>query len=391
MSAFELGRGCTPRLHGHEGISTLSKSVVDACLDSKAFRKLKKALTSSKSTKLAPKSVKIGDRALGCIEKSFGKFGAWKEHRVCSVPDDRLAVSVKPGPHVTRLAPEDVQIVPQNYMAARAFRPQNDMSKCRCARASSSGLKRALHDEGHSGDSSESCDTSEDDEENGIDIHASEDSHSDHENPNQAQSVEMEVEERPEPMLGRSSRLRRPTQRCIESMRGAPLSLKPEKGRWCFHIAQKHGSKQFARWQAPEMSAWFYDAAMEEELENWKKKIKPIHINELPPDANLASSHTVRKLKVNDDGARRFKARTCPYGNHDRDKGKARADSEVAAPASCRMMLSMAALHSVTLLKVDVKEAFMQSGPIERAIRVRPPKDAVIRHNVVAARCGAWH
>lgn len=41
-SAFELARGYTPRLHGAEGLHILPRSIIDACLDIMATRKLKK-------------------------------------------------------------------------------------------------------------------------------------------------------------------------------------------------------------------------------------------------------------------------------------------------------------------------------------------------------------
>ena len=74
-----MARGYTPTIFGQGGISKLPERIHEAFLETQAFRKLNKVLRSSHTTKLVPIFINVGDRKLGYIEKSFGKYGIWKE------------------------------------------------------------------------------------------------------------------------------------------------------------------------------------------------------------------------------------------------------------------------------------------------------------------------
>ena len=68
-----------------------------------------------------------------------------------------------------------------------------------------------------------------------------------------------------------------------------------------------------------------------------------------------------------------------PHGNKDLYKELIRSDSEVAEHSSYRTVMAFAAIFSFELFKVDVKAAFLQSGPARRTVYVRPPYDAFMK------------
>lgn len=48
---------------------------------------------------------------------------------------------------------------------------------------------------------------------------------------------------------------------------------------------------------------------------------------DVPPNANVTSTHVVYKVEKEEKGQKRMKARLGPHGNHDKEKGKIKNDS----------------------------------------------------------------
>lgn len=59
-----------------------------------------------------------------------------------------------------------------------------------------------------------------------------------------------------------------------------------------------------------------YDA---EEVE-FKKHVKTVFKSDIPPNANVISSHTIYKIKTEENNQLRLKARIAPHGNEDNMK-----------------------------------------------------------------------
>ena len=388
VSAFELARGYTPKLLGKGGISNLPKGIIEAYLDSQATRKLQKVLSSNHTTKIVPNCIRVGDRILGYIRNSLDKFGAWKEYTIHGIPEDRLSVIVKPGAHILRLAPEDIRVMPQNETAVRAYRQQYGMRKNKKSQITH---KTPFHEQNIHEDewSDESDDRSSDSDSDGHDVNGNDQDSAELDNPRNDQSTETLC---PKTTIRRSTRVRRRPERLIEQTHiGEGMKITSQKEMWYSYINQRYGSKQFTRWEASDVPGWLFDIALQEELQNWKGIVRDVPKGDIPSKANIISSHTVYRLKRTDEGDFRFKARICPHGNKDREKDSVRKDSEVATPSSYRMILAIAALYNLTLFKIDIKAAFLQSGPIGRQIYVTPPSDSGIRECVwllLVTACG---
>lgn len=71
----------------------------------------------------------------------------------------------------------------------------------------------------------------------------------------------------------------------------------------------------------------------------------------------------------------RLKARLCPHGNRDKMKHQIRKDSATAQFDVIRLLLSIATILQLRLGCVDIKGVYLQSGPIQRKIFVRPSKE----------------
>lgn len=136
-------------------------------------------------------------------------------------------------------------------------------------------------------------------------------------------------------------------------------------------IRQRIGSKQVAASQLSFVPSWLLDEAVEEELaQNWQGAYELVGINSLPPDANVIASHVVFKVKDNQDGSLRLKARLVLHGNRDKDRFKVRRDSASAELFIVRVLLSISAILGFKIATADVKGAYMQSGGISRDIFV---------------------
>lgn len=68
-----------------------------------------------------------------------------------------------------------------------------------------------------------------------------------------------------------------------------------------------------------------------------------------------------------------LKARICPHGNRDVEKDYVRKDSATAQYDVILLILAIVTFLPFRLGLVDIKGAYLQSGPIRRDIYVRPP------------------
>lgn len=91
--------------------------------------------------------------------------------------------------------------------------------------------------------------------------------------------------------------------------------------------------------------------------------------------AKLISSHIVYKVKCEERDRERLKTRLCPHGNKDTEMRHIRNDSSNARFNIIRLLLNIAIILSFRLGCVDIKAACMQSGPINRELYVRPPRE----------------
>lgn len=68
-----------------------------------------------------------------------------------------------------------------------------------------------------------------------------------------------------------------------------------------------------------------------------------------------------------------MKARIVPHGNRDAERDNIRKDTSNARLMAIRVILSLTTFLNFSITTVDVKGAYLQSGPISHDIYVRPP------------------
>lgn len=90
--------------------------------------------------------------------------------------------------------------------------------------------------------------------------------------------------------------------------------------------------------------------------------------------ANIIGSHTLYKVKQNDDGSLKLKARIAPHGNEDDLKDVLNKDCSTCPPTGLRMLESVASPFGWTVYKADVEAAFLETDEAQRDVYVLPPR-----------------
>jgi len=141
-------------------------------------------------------------------------------------------------------------------------------------------------------------------------------------------------------------------------------------------IYETIGSKQVTLPHLAFTAPWIpQEALILEHRTNWSDAYEEVYDKEVPRNANVISSHVVYKLKTDEDGSRKLKARIVPHGNHDDEKDDVRKDSSNAPLHVIRLLLSLVTFFDFRIATADITGAFLQSGPIKRDIYVRPPRE----------------
>lgn len=136
------------------------------------------------------------------------------------------------------------------------------------------------------------------------------------------------------------------------------------------------GHKDFMKFQAPGLPSFPLSNAYEKEEESFKDTVEAIPISQVPDNANVITSHVIYKVKTNDDGSFKMKARIAPHGNKDLDRNQLKTDSAVCPTLGIRILLSLATIFMWCLAKIDFKRAFLQTGDARRDVYVVPPGES---------------
>ena len=112
------------------------------------------------------------------------------------------------------------------------------------------------------------------------------------------------------------------------------------------------------------------------EEESFTKTVKLVHLSDVPQDANIITSHVIYKVKANDDGSYKMKARIAPHGNKDKEMKNLKTDSCVCPPTGVGILLSIACIYGWPLGKIDFKSTFLQTGSAQRDVYVVPPRES---------------
>lgn len=140
------------------------------------------------------------------------------------------------------------------------------------------------------------------------------------------------------------------------------------------------GNKPFLKFQAQAFPEYVLSNAYNAEELDFKRTVKPVSLAEIPAKANIIASHTIYKLKINDDHSLKLKARIAPHGNEDSSRSLLRSDCSMCPPLGFRIIASLASIRKWRLSKIDVKTAFLQTGQAERDVYVVPPTESSDRN-----------
>lgn len=141
-------------------------------------------------------------------------------------------------------------------------------------------------------------------------------------------------------------------------------------------IMETLGQKPFMLHHAQGFPQYVITNAYEAEELVFKKFVKCVPKSDVPTDANIISSHTVYKLKVQDDESLCLKARIAPHGNEDSLKSDLKSECSMCSPLGIRVVLTLTAIRRWPIVKADVKSAFLQTGEAQRDVYVRPPRES---------------
>jgi len=101
----------------------------------------------------------------------------------------------------------------------------------------------------------------------------------------------------------------------------------------------KHfGKKPFLKHQAQGFEQYSLSKAYDAEEETFIKTIKIIPRDDVPADANMVNSHVLYKVKQNEDGSLKLKARITPHGNEDDLKIVLPLDCAICPPTGMRIV-----------------------------------------------------
>ena len=140
---------------------------------------------------------------------------------------------------------------------------------------------------------------------------------------------------------------------------------------------QRFHSKEFLLHQAEGLPTFVTENAYNEEENKFKKQVKEIHVSKIPKNSNVITSHVLYKIKTLDDSSLLCKDRIAPHGNKDKYKESLKTDAQTCPPIGLRILLSICVIFNWSLVKINIKSAFLQSGSAERDVYVVPPRECV--------------
>ena len=105
------------------------------------------------------------------------------------------------------------------------------------------------------------------------------------------------------------------------------------------------------------------------------KTVREVQIEKVPKNSNIITSHVIYRVKENNDGSLKMRARIAPHGNKDKDRDTLKTDSSQRPPTRIRILLSISSMKKWPLAKIDFTSAFFQTGSAKRDVYAVPPRE----------------
>ena len=135
------------------------------------------------------------------------------------------------------------------------------------------------------------------------------------------------------------------------------------------------GNKPFLRHQAQGFDQAVLENAFQSELKSFLETVEQIPWSDVPDGSNIIGSHGIFKMKTNDDGSLKLKARIALHGNEDSQKAEMKTDCCICSPTGIRIVVMVAAFFGWCLNLLDSLTAFLQTGDASRLVYVIPRKE----------------
>lgn len=165
----------------------------------------------------------------------------------------------------------------------------------------------------------------------------------------------------------------------VASASSSTLELQSNEQEILSQLSKFFGNKPFLRFQCQGFEQFPLINAYRKEEVQFLNIVKPVLIESVPRNANIIDSHTLYKVKHNDDDTLALKARIAPHVNEDRDKEELTTDCATCSPSGIRVVKSMASLKGWKLKRGDAKGAFLKTGDAERDVWMIPPRESDMR------------
>lgn len=124
--------------------------------------------------------------------------------------------------------------------------------------------------------------------------------------------------------------------------------------------------------QGQGFSIYMLQKAFATEEESFKRIVGIVTRSFVLKIVNLISSHLPYKIRIDENNALKLKALITPHGNEDSIKQKLRTNCSMCAPLDVRIFIFIGTIFKWRLYCVDVKSAFLQTGPAESSVYVIP-------------------
>ena len=104
------------------------------------------------------------------------------------------------------------------------------------------------------------------------------------------------------------------------------------------------------------------------------KTIREVPTDKVPKNSNPITSHVICKVKANDDGSLKLKARIAPNRNEGKGKYVLKTDSSQCHPTGIHILRSISAIMKLPLAKIHFTSAFLQTGYATSEMYVVAPR-----------------
>lgn len=128
------------------------------------------------------------------------------------------------------------------------------------------------------------------------------------------------------------------------------------------------GNKPFCKHHVQGFEQFVLNNSYDFEEAAFLKAVKVVPRNAVPPGANFISSHTLYRIKTNDDGSYKLKSRISPHHNEDDLRSDLSSDCATCSPAGLINVGSIGSLKKWKVHKANVKSAFLQTGSAARDV-----------------------